>query len=148
MRLTPWIQAVTLGAFFLCNLQGQSAGLTQRVANTTLQMPASPPRFGYTLSNAFPGLSLTEPVGIVSPPGETNRLFILEKGGNIVVITNLANPNRTVFMSLAAGLAREKLIEPAAVPDDLLGNTFALIYAGHVARAHQCSGSGRNRGSR
>jgi AcrR family transcriptional regulator len=40
----------------------------------------------------------------------------------------------TVFMSLASGLAQEKLVEPAAVPDDLLGNTFALIYAGHVVR--------------
>jgi AcrR family transcriptional regulator len=40
----------------------------------------------------------------------------------------------TVFMSLAAGLAQEKLVEPDAVPDDLLGNAFALIYAGHVAR--------------
>jgi hypothetical protein len=40
----------------------------------------------------------------------------------------------TVFMSLASGLAQEKLVEPAAVPDDLLGNSFALIYAGHVVR--------------
>jgi AcrR family transcriptional regulator len=43
----------------------------------------------------------------------------------------------TVFMSLASGLAQEKLVEPATVPDDLLGNTFALIYAGHVARAQR-----------
>ena len=41
----------------------------------------------------------------------------------------------TVFMSLAAGLAQEKLVEPSAVPDDLLGRSFALIYAGHVAGA-------------
>jgi len=33
-------------------------------------------------------------------PGETNRLFILEKGGDIAVITNLASPTRSVFMSL------------------------------------------------
>jgi AcrR family transcriptional regulator len=41
----------------------------------------------------------------------------------------------TAFISLASGLAREKLIDPDAVPDHLLGDTFALIYAGHVARA-------------
>jgi AcrR family transcriptional regulator len=41
----------------------------------------------------------------------------------------------TAFISLASGLAREALIDPDAVPDDLLGETFALLYAGHVARA-------------
>jgi AcrR family transcriptional regulator len=43
----------------------------------------------------------------------------------------------TAFMSLAAGLAQERLVEPDAVPDHLLGDTFALIYAGHVARARE-----------
>jgi AcrR family transcriptional regulator len=41
----------------------------------------------------------------------------------------------TALLSLAFGLAQEKLIEPDAVPDGLLGEMFALIYAGHVARA-------------
>src|SRR5687768_8138112 len=71
-----------------------------RVPNTTLALPSSPPEYGYTLANAFPTVSLNSPVCIVAPPGETNRLFILEQGGTIVVITNLAAPNRTVFMSL------------------------------------------------
>ena len=52
---------------------------------------------------AFPGLpAFAAPVCIASPPGETNRLFICEHGGNIVVITNLANPTRTVFMDLTS----------------------------------------------
>ena len=37
-------------------------------------------------------------------------------------------------MALANGLARDKLIDPKAVPEELLGDTFALIYAGLVAR--------------
>ena len=41
----------------------------------------------------------------------------------------------TAFMGLAAGLAQQKLVDPDAVPDNLLGDIFALIYAGHVARA-------------
>src|SRR5258708_6815828 len=77
-----------------------SSGPLSRVANTTLQLPPSPPHFGYTIANAFRGVGLSQPVCIASPPGETNRLFILEKTGNIVVITNLASPTRTVFMSL------------------------------------------------
>jgi AcrR family transcriptional regulator len=43
----------------------------------------------------------------------------------------------TALLSLAFGLAQEKLIEPDAVSDELLGDMFALIYAGHVARAHR-----------
>jgi AcrR family transcriptional regulator len=43
----------------------------------------------------------------------------------------------TALLSLAFGLAQEKLIQPDAVPDELLGDMFALIYAGHVARAQR-----------
>src|SRR6185437_10668309 len=55
---------------------------------------------------AFPGLpSLTSPVCITSPPGETNRLFICEHNGKIVVITNLAAPNLTLFMDISKRVA-------------------------------------------
>jgi AcrR family transcriptional regulator len=40
----------------------------------------------------------------------------------------------TALLSLVFGLAQQWLIEPDAVPDELLGDMFALIYAGHVAR--------------
>jgi AcrR family transcriptional regulator len=43
----------------------------------------------------------------------------------------------TALLSLIFGLAQEWLIEPSAVPDALLGDMFALIYAGHVAREHR-----------
>ena len=43
----------------------------------------------------------------------------------------------TALLSLVFGLAQERLIEPDAVPDELLGDMFALIYAGHVARAER-----------
>ena len=41
----------------------------------------------------------------------------------------------TAFIALALGLAHERLIDPDAVPEDALGSSFALMYAGHVARA-------------
>jgi len=72
----------------------------QRVANTSLNLPPVPPQFGYAVNNAFPSVTLGRPVCITSPPQETNRLFILEQTGALVVITNLAAPTRTVFMSL------------------------------------------------
>jgi AcrR family transcriptional regulator len=40
----------------------------------------------------------------------------------------------TAILALAAGLAQQRLIDPASVPDDLLGETIALIYRGLVAR--------------
>jgi AcrR family transcriptional regulator len=41
----------------------------------------------------------------------------------------------TVLMSLIAGLAQQRLLQPQSVPDELLGDTIALIYRGGVARA-------------
>jgi AcrR family transcriptional regulator len=41
-----------------------------------------------------------------------------------------------LFIAVITGLAREKLIDPEAAPDHLVGEAFALFYAGHVARTH------------
>lgn len=73
-----------------------------REANQTLHFPSNPPQDGYAVVQAFPGLPFTNPVGIYTPPGETNRLFILERPGRIAVITNLAVPNRSVFLDLTS----------------------------------------------
>ncbi len=66
-----------------------------------LRMPLTPAIYGYTTVNAFPGLGFGQPVCIASVPGETNRLFVLDKLGRMYVITNLVNPNLTVFMDLS-----------------------------------------------
>lgn len=41
----------------------------------------------------------------------------------------------TVVMSLTAGLANERLIDPDAVPDQLLGRAIVLMYRGLLASA-------------
>ena len=41
----------------------------------------------------------------------------------------------TAVMALGAGLARERLMEPDAVPDELLGRLIVLLYKGLVAEA-------------
>jgi glucose/arabinose dehydrogenase len=53
----------------------------------------------YMVEAAFP-LKFEQPIGIVSPPGETNRLFVLEKPGRIMVISDLAHPTAQVFLDL------------------------------------------------
>ena len=97
-----------------------------RVANTSLKMPATAPVYGYTLENAFPGLTFTEPVAFAVPPGETNRLFILERAGLIIVITNLAAPTRTVFLDLTDRVAASYDFDDS---DGLLGLAFHPDYA-------------------
>ena len=88
-------------------------------------MPLAPPVYGYTATNAFGNLTFANPVAIVNPPGETNRLFIVEQAGRIAVITNLANPNRTVFLDISSQV-------PNGTPPDergLLGLAFHPGYA-------------------
>lgn len=119
------------------------AGPVTRVPNTTLSaLPPTPPTFGYTLSNAFPGVTLTQPVCLASPPNETNRLFILEKTGNIVVITNLANPTRTVFMSLAVLSDSESGVLGLAFHPGYATNGYFYVFSSRSLATSQ--GSGRH----
>ena len=53
----------------------------------------------YATVSAFK-LKFDQPVAIVSPPGETNRLFIVEKTGRIEVIPDLAKPAHRTFLDL------------------------------------------------
>lgn len=96
----------------------------QRVPNSTLAMPSSPPTIGYTYTNAFSGLVFTNPICIVSPPGETNRLFILSKNGLISVITNLAQPNGSAFMDLTPQVSSQNANSGTAGERGLLGMAF------------------------
>src|SRR5579863_5067552 len=96
----------------------------QRVPNTTLAMPSAPPTFGYTSTNAYPGLTFSNPVDIVSPPGETNRLFVVGKNGLIYVITNLAAPTETTFMDISARVTSTAANSGVAGEQGLLGLAF------------------------
>jgi glucose/arabinose dehydrogenase/mono/diheme cytochrome c family protein len=135
--------AISLFSFFIGGIMPvRAAGLTQRVANSTLQMPASPPQFGFGLTNAFPGLSFSGPVSITAPPGETNRLFILERSGTIVVITNLASPTRTVFMSLTVLSDSESGLIGLAFHPGYATNGYFFVFSSRSLTTSQ--GSGRH----
>jgi len=76
-----------------------------RHANTTIKLPSEPVLFsGYTTENALGTLSFSGgPLFVASPPGETNRLFVVEKNGRVQVITNLSTtPVKSEFLSLSA----------------------------------------------
>jgi len=142
VRSNLWRQR-TVFCFLLALATGAfAAGPLQRVPNTTLQFPPTPPQFGYTLANAFPTVPLTQPVCITSPPGETNRLFILEKAGNIVVITNLAAPTRTVFMSLTVMSDSESGLLGLAFHPGYATNGYFFVFSTRSTNTSQ--GSGRH----
>ena len=97
--------------------------LIRRQAHTTLRMPAEAPIVGYGVTNALGDLTFENPVGIASPPGETNRLFVVERTGRIFVVTNLASPNKTLFLDLTHRL------HSVYVEAGLLGLAFHPQYA-------------------
>src|SRR5688572_26548599 len=78
--------------------------VTPRGGNSTVRLPDRIPVIGYALKDAFPGVRFDEPVALAAAPGETNRLFVAERRGAIYVITNLANPNKTLFLDLSHGI--------------------------------------------
>jgi uncharacterized repeat protein (TIGR03806 family) len=76
-----------------------------RVQNTTLHFPTqppAPPSGNYILTNLFPSLQFIRPVAIATPPGETNRLFVVEREGRIQVINDLSHPSAELFMDISS----------------------------------------------
>lgn len=77
---------------FLAALTGALSSPCQaqlvRVAPTTLALPADlPVTSGYTVENALGTLTFSQPLAITTPPGETGRVFIVEKTGTIQIVT-------------------------------------------------------------
>jgi glucose/arabinose dehydrogenase len=106
----------------------------------------------YVTQNAFPSIAFTNPVCIASPPGETNRLFIVEKKGKIVVITNLASPSRSIFMDISSSSqvisatdtsfsGEEGLLGMAFHPGYATNGYFYVFYTGTATTG---AGSGRH----
>jgi glucose/arabinose dehydrogenase/mono/diheme cytochrome c family protein len=97
----------------------------QRAPNTTLRMPTAPPSYNYAFTNGFAPASFNFPLAIVSPPEETNRLFVVEQPGTIAVLTNLATPAPPSRFLTVPGIS-------GGIPTDergLLGMAFHPGYA-------------------
>ena len=73
-----------------------------------LSMPAVAAPLPFVTRPAFGELEFEQPVAIVSPPGETHRLFVLEKPGRICVIGNVSRPTRAVFLDLTAAVGDDE----------------------------------------
>ncbi|MFM7604266.1 MAG: PQQ-dependent sugar dehydrogenase, partial [Prosthecobacter sp.] len=75
-----------------------------RIANSSLNVPATPPTTTYATTAAFGALTFTQPINLATVPGDTQRLFVVERPGGIRVIPNVtaASPTSQLFLNLAA----------------------------------------------
>lgn len=81
-------------------------GYDARPANPTCVAPNPPPNFsGVTTQRVFTNLSFSQPLGLFQAPGDTSRIFILERTGRIRVFPNsqTAMPGDvTTFLDITA----------------------------------------------
>lgn len=75
-----------------------------RVPHLTAAMPPAPPPTTYSVADALPGVTFTAPTSMETPPGETNKLYVAERGGRIWVVPDLSAPAPTqqLFLNLSA----------------------------------------------
>jgi glucose/arabinose dehydrogenase/mono/diheme cytochrome c family protein len=98
--LLVWLAALLwlVGQVFVL---AQPAAPWTRVPNSTLQLPAEAPIEGFGLVNAFGELRFHKPVAVVAAPGETNRVFVVEKTGRIWAVSNAPAPGKSLFLDLS-----------------------------------------------
>lgn len=74
-----------------------------RIAASLTDMPLAPPATPYEVVEAFPGLVFNVLSSMESVPGESNRLFVVERAGRIYAITNSAGASygATMFLDLS-----------------------------------------------
>src|SRR5258708_33248973 len=91
---------------------------------------------GYELVNAFGLNTFSQPLCLRTPPGESNRVFVLEKGGLIQVVTNIGatNPVKSVYLSLQANLSTgsEQGLLGLAFHPQFQSNGYFYIYRSYA----------------
>lgn len=100
-------------------------------APPTLRMPTELPSYGFRFVDAF-GVLNSGVIAFATPIGETNRLFVLERGGRLTVITNLAAPTRTIVMDISGqvtGGGESGLLGLALHPGFQTNGFFYLFYS-------------------
>lgn len=97
------MKAVCRAALIVLFLTVTTRAQLVRQSNVTLQFPNSLRASGqYELVDLLPGLEFDRPVCVATPPGETNRLFVVERVGRIWVINDLNSPSKELFLDISA----------------------------------------------
>ncbi len=101
-----------------------AAGL--RIPTPGLALPATPPPTAIQLAPAFGALAFNQPICVASPPGDTHRLFVVERAGTIRLVPDVtaALPASQVFLDLPALLATRGEFLPNHSQYGLVGLAF------------------------
>ena len=86
-----------LGLTFVISI---SAIAQTRVPLTASRMPSEEPAQDIASVDAFPGITFSQPLALANPPGESDRLFIVEKTGSIRILSDLSNPSKSLFLDV------------------------------------------------
>ena len=102
----------------------------------------------YTATPAFTPLSFNEPLAVITPPGDTNRIFIVEKKGRIVVVPDLTRPTREVFLDLSDRLGTNRggelgLLALAFHPQYATNRQFYVWYTQFTGSGREARGTSR-----
>jgi glucose/arabinose dehydrogenase len=113
-----------------------------------LSRAAEPAPLPYAAAPAFPALSFEQPIAVLAPPDETNRLFIVEKTGRIAVIPNLAQPTREVFLDHSGKLGTNTggelgLLALAFHPEYRTNRQFYIWYTNFTGSGRGANGTSR-----
>jgi uncharacterized repeat protein (TIGR03806 family) len=107
-----------------------------KIPNAALNVPATPPATAYSLPNALGTLTFSQPLSLATPPGETQRLFVVEKTGIIKVVNDVSatSPTSGTFLdlkTLVEDRAAENFVNITSLGDEygLLGLAFHPNYA-------------------
>ncbi|MEO8617452.1 MAG: PQQ-dependent sugar dehydrogenase [Luteolibacter sp.] len=102
-----------------------------RLPGPGFNVPSAPPATDYQIVDAFGTLAFTDPVCLASPPGESQRLFVCQKGGLLRVIPNVTavTPTAATFLDLAALLTSRSELISTSSEQGLLGVVFHPNYA-------------------
>ena len=100
---------------------------------------APEPDSAYSVQDAFPGLRFNEVVAMATPPGETNRLFVVERDGLIKVLPDLDSPSAEPFLDLRS-LVDSSYLEPGCLglafhPHYATNGYFYVYYTGQTNSA-------------
>jgi glucose/arabinose dehydrogenase len=130
----PQLVAAGLWAWAcVAGVDSSGEALPARVPNTTISLPPELPadeQLTYKTVDAFPAVALTNPIALATAPGETNRLYVVERAGYIVVITNLLSPTRKLFLNVANRInaASEGGLLGLAFHPEYASNRFFFVY--------------------
>lgn len=107
-----------------------------RIPNASLQFPLMPPPTTIGHEPAFGGLTFNAPICVASVPGDTQRLFVVERQIGVRVIPNVTapSPSSAVFLNLAEVLAGRGNEEISDTYDQ--GLLSLAFHPNHAANGH------------